>query len=1587
MSSKGDEKEIGGYEAPADEFNDAEDAQPISSKFAKKVVNELYERYNTLRERRSAYKDLLFFLIFVSFNLSILYLQRDATNAYAVVSTIRNTDTLIPGETEVTSTDFILEWLHGTLENHWIDAKCGDDICERPFEFAFYGRFGCRADCGTYIDQMQVTGIQVDLYYNFRHVTSSTPATTLMQDTTWNLCPTPGNSFFDIATTLADENTDFDKTYIVGCYYAADEEQTFDQLSGHSKVMIDDVPDGEWQLYIKGDQFQKVAGAVRNATGVIKYATDVKMLHVAPAVAAYELGVERQLLIEASEEMGKTKLQVVNASVYAMYDDMLEILLQENATGVINETVFTEGMASLDLTLQESLTALDYALSQNSLCQDLFEQTTNTSVAVGEYNNITGAWNCGLANGAGTVYCLDATEHLLWQSGEGTVYNQVNDMNQTSPCSCNHTVDEFCAWAADAVESHEQAIKTSLSTLRADMAAASTLLYNEIMAHLKLSSPALHYEIAAAAGKNPMVTQTVSTALAVDTLMEAYYASSPVEDAGHLSDYRLATWENPLVGTPEDFTEFNTLNTNIGVRLAEFDDELEAESEATYHYGMDKATMLSTLQSNDVNQTLYTLVSWDGGRDYYKTCNLWLREPDFVGFCMPSAVSANIAQLDGILPSEARTRCNELCVCEATCATTAAEGETPTEFCGCRSCAPDAAYGAMDQYVMAPPPSARHLLQTDETEEMYTTLLEEIRSLSAQQKALENQVIDVSSEQQRQNTEAEAHHADTSLKDTISAGFGDLQARYVSLQGQMDELLSKQDAALASTEAALAAQQRSEQLVQQLAAQTDAIARAVDRQLDEIKNALNAGRITPEEERKFKFRAQLDKLKAEKEAYLANIPCQLTPQGYLFELQEHTSIPEPAARERLVGINNRIVAGMLLYSTRYQLGNCTNTRFPQIENRCIKKQDEGVSYGVDPVFKLGTNLYDPDLNHLETMTRYYNCSELAAPTYDEANIYPYCKELYNTKLVPYGFHSIRLSEQYTKGFPVFFDINLSYERAQDFYLYVEEGHYIEESETRDVRVQLVTYNAELLTFANIKIVFNFTESGKIEIVHSIQAVRVELYVHTGDFVRAGMEVLLAIGSVVALALELLELFESKQKYGTVKAYFRSGWNYVDLVSITIQIICMVMWGLFVLVHAETFEISDKPGGRYDVYHDPDNSKANFLRLYGNCYSYLPPGEDEAVNAACDENIVRGESIKNLASMLLAMEKCGNTLSEYMTLSGINIILMIARSLKLMDFQPRLGIVTKTLALAASDILHFMVVFGVVFMGYVMMGTLVFGYKIEEFSSLKHSTITCFETLLGEIAWNLALQELTGLEYAAGWAYFWSYQILVFMILLNFLLAIIVDAYAEIKEEAHETVSVPAEVVPMLKEKWRSSLKNKYWYTNHIPEERIRRSLKVLAGRGDEESDSEESIEFDINPEKVLKVGDEDIDKETLRRVLQHCVAYAEERTDHNDDKAGAATKSGGLFGGMFGGGGAQAQQMFSALDINGAVDMLISQHGEVKPKDDDEDVDDEEDADVKELMERMQELIKGQDDLMRGQRKLEELEERLLKVMDMPPGQ
>lgn len=81
-------------------------------------------------------------------------------------------------------------------------------------------------------------------------------------------------------------------------------------------------------------------------------------------------------------------------------------------------------------------------------------------------------------------------------------------------------------------------------------------------------------------------------------------------------------------------------------------------------------------------------------------------------------------------------------------------------------------------------------------------------------------------------------------------------------------------------------------------------------------------------------------------------------------------------------------------------------RFSAIQNTCSGAVDKA-SYGVDPVFKMGSTLYNPDLFDPQDafMLGFYNCSQLAKPTYDlieyptnlTINPAPYCAELFNPR--------------------------------------------------------------------------------------------------------------------------------------------------------------------------------------------------------------------------------------------------------------------------------------------------------------------------------------------------------------------------------------------------------------------------------------------------------------------------------------------------------------------------------------------------------------------------------------------------------------
>ena len=136
----------------------------------------------------------------------------------------------------------------------------------------------------------------------------------------------------------------------------------------------------------------------------------------------------------------------------------------------------------------------------------------------------------------------------------------------------------------------------------------------------------------------------------------------------------------------------------------------------------------------------------------------------------------------------------------------------------------------------------------------------------------------------------------------------------------------------------------------------------------------------------------------------------------------------------------------------------------------------------------------------------------------------------------------------------------------------------------------------------------------------------------------------------------------------------------------------------------------------------------------------------------------------------------------------------------MDFQPRLGVITHTLALASPNLMHFFVIFITIFMGYAFIGHVIFGYTSSHFADMTASVNSLFQNLLGDITYFMEedFKSANGMNFAVGMIYFYSFNIFVLMILFNFLLAIICDAFGEVKANASESVSVTTELAPMMR---------------------------------------------------------------------------------------------------------------------------------------------------------------------------------------------
>ena len=76
-----------------------------------------------------------------------------------------------------------------------------------------------------------------------------------------------------------------------------------------------------------------------------------------------------------------------------------------------------------------------------------------------------------------------------------------------------------------------------------------------------------------------------------------------------------------------------------------------------------------------------------------------------------------------------------------------------------------------------------------------------------------------------------------------------------------------------------------------------------------------------------------------------------------------------------------------------------------------------------------------------------------------------------------------------------------------------------------------------------------------------------------------------------------------------------------------------------------------------------------------------------------------------------------------------------RFFKVFSLQPRLGMVTATIASAMQDMAHFGVVFASIFFVFVTCAMVLFGQDLDNFANLGRATMSVFRIMLGDYDWD------------------------------------------------------------------------------------------------------------------------------------------------------------------------------------------------------------------------------------------------------------
>jgi len=291
--------------------------------------------------------------------------------------------------------------------------------------------------------------------------------------------------------------------------------------------------------------------------------------------------------------------------------------------------------------------------------------------------------------------------------------------------------------------------------------------------------------------------------------------------------------------------------------------------------------------------------------------------------------------------------------------------------------------------------------------------------------------------------------------------------------------------------------------------------------------------------------------------------------------------------------------------------------------------------------------------------------------------------------------------------------------------------------TRTAQLKMAVYNNALPTLCFLSIKFNISPTGKFTTDLTIEGMNVQEYMGDDWWVEALLEAVLIFWTAAQLFKELVEVVRSVREKGVcggLGKYLSNVWNVLDLMRSAGFVLAISLWVSLVM----------------DTSRNIDLDTVEFVDL----------------------------------------EAPAETFRIYNLLFNLVILITLFSMLQYTALDDRMALLTRSVFESMGDLVPFMLIFLMFVVTFGLVGHLLYGPVLVEWSTIGFSMITSIDLIMGNYMFVQLKESMGDEEYLSlivGALYFYVYFFLMMLVVMNIVIAILMDGYASVKENLGSSV--------------------------------------------------------------------------------------------------------------------------------------------------------------------------------------------------------